>query len=111
MNFEIVIAIELYNFVTSKFGRNTLRYFIELAYKGPNYCGWQYQPDANSVQETLNKALSILLKKEIDVVGAGRTDTGVHAKQMYAHFDYASEIDNQQLVHKLNSFLPKDIVV
>jgi len=111
LNFEIVIAIELYNFVTSKFGRNTLRYFIELAYKGTNYCGWQYQPDANSVQETLNKALSILLKKEIDVVGAGRTDTGVHAKQMYAHFDYASEIDNQQLVHKLNSFLPKDIVV
>jgi tRNA pseudouridine38-40 synthase len=111
LNFEIVIAIELYNYVTSKFGRNTLRYFIELAYKGTNYCGWQYQPDANSVQETLNKALSILLKKEIDVVGAGRTDTGVHAKQMYAHFDYDAAIDSQQLVHKLNSFLPKDIVV
>jgi tRNA pseudouridine38-40 synthase len=88
-----------------------LRYFIELAYNGTNYHGWQYQPDANSVQETLNKALSILLKTEIDIVGAGRTDTGVHAKQMYAHFDLDSEIDATVLVHKLNSFLPKDIVI
>jgi len=88
-----------------------LRYFIELAYKGTNYHGWQYQPEANSVQETLNKALSVLLKTEIDVVGAGRTDTGVHAKQMYAHFDFEKEINTNQLVHKLNSFLPKDIVV
>jgi len=97
--------------VASKIGRNTLRYFIELAYKGTNYHGWQYQPEANSVQETLNKALSVLLKKEIDVVGAGRTDTGVHAKQMYAHFDFETEINTIQLVHKLNSFLPKDIVI
>lgn len=88
-----------------------MRYFIELAYKGTNYHGWQYQPDAASVQETLNKALTVLLKKEIDVVGAGRTDTGVHAKQMYAHFDWESEIDTATLVHKLNSYLPKDIVV
>jgi len=97
--------------VTSKIGRNALRYFIKLAYKGTNYHGWQYQPDANSVQETLTKALSILLKTNIDVVGAGRTDTGVHAKQMYAHFDFETEININQLVHKLNSFLPKDIVV
>jgi tRNA pseudouridine38-40 synthase len=88
-----------------------LRYFIELAYKGINYHGWQYQPDADSVQETLNKALSLLLKTDIDIVGAGRTDTGVHAKQMFAHFDFESEIDAPQLVHKLNSFLPKDIAV
>jgi tRNA pseudouridine38-40 synthase len=88
-----------------------LRYFIELAYKGTNYHGWQYQPDANSVQETLNKALSVLLKKAIDIVGAGRTDTGVHAKKMYAHFDYETEIDGPKLVHKLNSYLPKDIVI
>ncbi|WP_293889699.1 tRNA pseudouridine(38-40) synthase TruA [Flavobacterium sp.] len=88
-----------------------MRYFIELAYKGTNYHGWQYQPAADSVQETLNKALSILLKTDIDIVGAGRTDTGVHAKQMFAHFDYETEIETQQLVHKLNSFLPKDIVV
>jgi len=88
-----------------------LRYFIELAYKGTNYHGWQFQPDANSVQETLNKALSILLKTEIDIVGAGRTDTGVHAKQMYAHFDVEETLNTTQLVHKLNSFLPKDIVI
>ena len=88
-----------------------MRYFIELAYKGTNYHGWQYQPNANSIQETLNKALSLLLKTEIDIVGAGRTDTGVHAKQMYAHFDFETEIEAPQLVHKLNSFLPKDIVI
>jgi len=88
-----------------------LRYFIELAYKGTNYHGWQIQPDADSVQEMLHKALSMLLKKPIDIMGAGRTDTGVHARQMYAHFDYEDEIDSKQLVHKLNSFLPKDIVV
>ena len=96
----------LLNFATS-----TLRYFIKLAYKGTNYHGWQYQPGADTVQETLNKALSLLLKTEIDIVGAGRTDSGVHAKQMFAHFDYESEIDIPQLVHKLNSFLPKDIVI
>ena len=88
-----------------------MRYFIELAYKGTNYHGWQYQPGADSVQETLNKALSLLLKTDIDIVGAGRTDTGVHAKQMFAHFDFESEVDVPQLVHKLNSFLPKDIAV
>lgn len=88
-----------------------LRYFIELAYNGSNYHGWQYQPNANSVQETLNKALSTILKSDIDSVGAGRTDTGVHAKQMFAHFDSESELDVPQLVHKLNSFLPKDIAI
>lgn len=88
-----------------------MRYFIELAYKGTNYHGWQYQPGADSVQETLTKALSLLLKTDIDIVGAGRTDTGVHAKQMFAHFDFETEIDTPQLINKLNSFLPKDIVV
>ncbi|MXN90259.1 tRNA pseudouridine(38-40) synthase TruA [Flavobacterium sp. Sd200] len=88
-----------------------MRYFIEFAYNGKNYCGWQYQPHSPSVQETLNKALSILLRTPIDVVGAGRTDTGVHAKQMYAHFDLEAQFDSQLIVQKLNSFLPKDIVV
>ena len=88
-----------------------MRYFIELAYKGTNYHGWQIQPDAISVQETINKALSILLNSTIDIIGAGRTDTGVHAKKMFAHFDYENEIDSLQLTHKLNSFLPKDIVI
>ena len=88
-----------------------MRYFIELAYNGTNYHGWQYQPNAVSVQETLNKALTLLLKTDIDVVGAGRTDTGVHAKQLFAHFDVASQIDVPFYIHKLNSFLPKDIAI
>jgi len=88
-----------------------LRYFIELAYKGTNYHGWQYQPGAVSVQETINKSLSILLKTNIDIVGAGRTDTGVHAKQMFAHFDSEVELKENQLIQKLNSFLPDDIAI
>lgn len=88
-----------------------MRYFIEFTYNGGNYCGWQYQPHSPSVQETLNKALSILLRKEIDVVGAGRTDTGVHATQMFAHFDYEEVIDSDMLTKRLNAFLPKDIVI
>ncbi|QEE50503.1 tRNA pseudouridine(38-40) synthase TruA [Flavobacterium alkalisoli] len=88
-----------------------MRYFIEFAYNGKNYHGWQYQPHSISVQEVLNKALSTLLKQPIDVTGAGRTDTGVHAKQMYAHFDYDNVINSDSLTQKLNSFLPKDIVV
>ena len=88
-----------------------MRFFIKLAYNGTHYHGWQYQPNAASVQETLNKALSVLLHSEINIMGAGRTDTGVHAREMYAHFDYDSFIDSEKLVYKLNSFLPKDIVV
>lgn len=88
-----------------------MRYFIEFAYKGTNYHGWQYQPNASSVQETLTKALSTILKTEIELVGAGRTDSGVHAKQMFAHFDYDLEIEISHLTHKLNSFLTKDIAV
>jgi len=88
-----------------------LRYFVSFAYNGKNYCGWQYQPHSPSVQETLNKALSTLLRTPIDATGAGRTDTGVHATQMYAHFDYDGEIDSDTLTKRVNAFLPKDIVV
>lgn len=88
-----------------------MRYFIEFAYKGTDYHGWQYQPNATSVQETLTKAIATILKSDIELVGAGRTDSGVHAKQMFAHFDYDLEIDIPYLSHKLNSFLPKDIAV
>jgi tRNA pseudouridine38-40 synthase len=88
-----------------------LRYFISFAYNGKNYCGWQYQPHSPSVQETLNKALSTLLRTPIDATGAGRTDTGVHATQMYAHFDHDGEIDSDALTKRVNAFLPKDIVV
>ena len=88
-----------------------MRYFIEFAYNGKNYCGWQYQPHSPSVQETLNKALSTLLRAPVDVMGAGRTDTGVHARQMFAHFDYEPVFDAGLITQKLNGFLPKDIVV
>jgi len=88
-----------------------LRYFIKLAYNGSLYHGWQIQPNAASVQETLNKALSVLLHSDISLMGAGRTDTGVHAREMYAHFDFETVFDIPKLIHKLNSYLPKDIVI
>ena len=88
-----------------------MRYFIHLAYNGTAYHGWQIQPNAASVQETLNKAFSVLLRSEINLMGAGRTDTGVHAKEMFAHFDFETSFDIPNLVHKVNSFLPKDIVI
>ncbi|WP_046758300.1 tRNA pseudouridine(38-40) synthase TruA [Kordia jejudonensis] len=88
-----------------------MRYFIELSYNGENYHGWQNQPNAISVQEVLEKALSTLLRKEISIVGAGRTDAGVHAKQMFAHFDVGTAINTTELIFKLNSFLPKDIAI
>jgi tRNA pseudouridine38-40 synthase len=87
-----------------------LRYFIELSYNGKNYHGWQIQPDAISVQEKLNFAISTIFQEKIQVVGAGRTDTGVHASQMFAHFDIDKELDNS-VVFKLNSILPNDIAV
>ena len=87
-----------------------MRYFIELSYNGKNYHGWQIQPDANSVQEELNKAICTILQEEISIVGAGRTDAGVHASQMYAHFDSDKKL-TQNHVYKFNSLLPDDIVV
>ncbi len=88
-----------------------MRYFLEFAYKGTQYHGFQSQPDAKSIQETLEKALTTILKSKIEIVGAGRTDAGVHAKQMFAHFDFDSVIDTSFTIHKLNSFLPKDISI
>lgn len=88
-----------------------MRYFIKLAYNGTNYHGWQYQPNASSVQETMNKAVSTILNTEINLMGAGRTDTGVHAKEMYAHFDFKKSFEIESVIHKLNSFLPKDITI
>ncbi|MBP4139914.1 tRNA pseudouridine(38-40) synthase TruA [Flavobacterium geliluteum] len=88
-----------------------MRYFIRFAYNGTHYHGWQFQPNAASVQETLNKALSILLHAPVNAMGAGRTDTGVHAQEMYAHFDFETSIDIPNLIHKLNSYLPKDIAI
>ena len=88
------------------------RYFIELAYKGTSFHGWQVQPNASSVQECLEKALSVITRETIAVMGAGRTDTGVHASYFVAHFDSEKEnLDHPDFAHKLNSFLSKDIVV
>ncbi len=88
-----------------------MRYFIELSYHGKMYHGWQIQPNENSVQETIEKALSVLLRDEITVVGCGRTDTGVHASQFFLHFDINLTIDKEKLKFRLNSFLPKDIAI
>ena len=88
------------------------RYFIELAYNGSEYNGWQIQPNAPSVQEAINKALTLLLKQEINVTGAGRTDTGVHASFFVAHFDSDVAIAHTQaLTYKLNRFLGKNIAI
>lgn len=87
------------------------RYFIYLSYDGTNYHGWQIQPNGISVQEVLMKALSTFLRKPIEVVGAGRTDAGVHARQMVAHFDFDAELDCATVVDKLNRLLPPDVAV
>lgn len=88
------------------------RYFIELAYNGSGYNGWQIQPNAPSVQEEINKALSLLLKQDINVTGAGRTDTGVHASFFVAHFDSVTPVaDTKALTDKLNRFLGRHISI
>lgn len=88
-----------------------MRYFIYFSYDGTDYHGWQIQSNANSVQEELQKALTTLLRKDVEVVGAGRTDTGVHARFMAAHFDFDAPVDCHQLKYKLNRLLPRDIAV
>ncbi|MDX9853514.1 MAG: tRNA pseudouridine(38-40) synthase TruA [Tenuifilaceae bacterium] len=89
------------------------RYFIELSYRGTNYHGWQIQPNGNSIQSELEKALSTLLKEDISTTGAGRTDAGVHASFYVAHFDSEHDRINQKskFIYHLNSVLPTDISV
>jgi len=88
------------------------RYFLQISYKGANYHGWQLQPSATSVQEVMEKVLSALLHENINAVGAGRTDTGVHASFFMLHFDTEKAIINpENFVYKINSFLPNDIAV
>lgn len=89
-----------------------MRYFLELRYAGVAYCGWQRQPNQPSVQQTLEKALATLLREPIEVVGAGRTDTGVNASYYVAHFNCTIPIaDPAQIVAKLNFMLPGDIAI
>ncbi|WP_165044156.1 tRNA pseudouridine(38-40) synthase TruA [Dysgonomonas sp. ZJ709] len=88
------------------------RYFLYLSYNGENYCGWQIQPNGLAVQEVVEKALATLLRDPTPIVGAGRTDAGVHARMMAAHFDSDCEgLDLKRLTSKLNSILPKDIAI
>lgn len=88
-----------------------MRYFLEIAYNGKNYCGWQKQPDENTVQQEIDHFLSTILQQEINTMGAGRTDTGVHARQLYIHFDVSEAIDTTNFLYRANSFLPPDIHV
>ena len=88
-----------------------MRFFIELSYNGKAYHGWQNQPNAISVQEVLEKGLSTILKSDVSIVGAGRTDAGVHASQMFAHFDFEGNMVSNDLAYKLNSYLPKDVSI
>ncbi len=89
-----------------------MRYFMELQYEGGAYFGWQRQKEQSSVQQTLERALSMLLREEVEVTGAGRTDTGVSACYYVAHFDVEARLeDTKQVVYKLNRILPRDIAV
>lgn len=88
------------------------RYFIKLAYKGTHYHGWQIQDNAHTVQAELNEKISLMLGETVNLVGCGRTDTGVHAREFYAHFDISMELNHlDNLVFKLNGFLPEDLVI
>ena len=88
-----------------------MRYFLEVAYQGTHYHGWQVQPNAISVQGTLQARLGQLLRREVKIVGSSRTDTGVHARQQFAHLDLEAGVSARQLAHSLNSILPPDIAL
>lgn len=88
-----------------------MKYFIQFSYNGTAYHGWQKQPNAITVQQVLQEAFATLLRNPVILMGAGRTDTGVHAKQMFAHFDMLEIKNTKDLVFKLNSILPVDIAV
>ncbi|MFO7721871.1 MAG: tRNA pseudouridine(38-40) synthase TruA [Bacteroidales bacterium] len=90
------------------------RYFLKLSYDGTAYCGWQVQPNGNAVQAELEKALAIVFRLPLQVTGAGRTDTGVHAREMYAHFDLPKPLEPEdcaQAIFKMNNLLPSDIAI
>ncbi len=88
-----------------------MRYLIECSYRGSRYHGWQVQPNATTVQECIEKALSMVLKVKIEITGSSRTDTGVHAAQQFAHFDFESMIDVHKVAHSMNGILAKDIAI
>jgi tRNA pseudouridine38-40 synthase len=89
-----------------------MRYFLELAYNGSHYNGWQRQSSSPTIQQTVEEALSQYLREPIEVTGAGRTDTGVHAAYYVAHFDSEKHlIDSDDFVYHVNSILPRDIAI
>jgi len=88
-----------------------MRYFLEIAYKGTDFCGFQIQENVQTVQGELNKVLSLLLKTPIETIGSGRTDTGVHCQKQFVHFDTENLIDIENLVYKLNKILSKSISI
>lgn len=88
-----------------------MRYFVHLAYHGKNYHGWQRQPNASSVQQTIEHALQVLLRKPTEVVGCGRTDTGVHASSYFLHFETDALPDTDHFTYQLNAILPHDIAI
>lgn len=87
------------------------RYFVYLMFDGTPFHGWQVQPNAVSVQAVIEEALAVLLQKETPIVGAGRTDTAVHAEEMVFHFESQEELDEAQFLHRMNSLLPKSIAL
>lgn len=88
------------------------RYFIQLSYDGTNYHGWQIQPNGITIQETIEKALSVMARETVPLTGAGRTDAGVHASFYMAHFDAKNQnLDTEKIIHNLNCLLPADIAV
>lgn len=88
-----------------------MRYFLEIAYDGTRFHGWQVQPNALTVQEVLEDCLSKVLRELISTTGSGRTDTGVHASQQFVHFDTDQQLDPQHIVFRLNRILPADISI
>lgn len=87
-----------------------MRYFLKLSYLGKNYCGWQIQPHAPSVQESLENAISTITREKVEVTGCGRTDTGVHASEYFAHVDLSQPLP-LHFLDRLNKILPPDIAV
>jgi len=88
-----------------------MRYFCRVAYDGTGFCGWQYQPDATSVQQTLDEAAARILRTPVRFTGAGRTDAGVHAEAMGAHFDYDGILDSYRFTAAMNGVLPHSVAV
>jgi tRNA pseudouridine38-40 synthase len=91
--------------------RNEMRYLFEITYRGTNYHGWQSQHNATGIQQVIEETMTKLLREKISIVGSGRTDTGVHCAQQFFHADIESKFEFDNLIIRLNSFLPKDIAI